>query len=261
MTTSDHRGADEPKILVQERIAELERANQALRTKNEMMKLKDKLEAEITLRNNRVLEGINRIFSIVVQDKTEEELGNLCLSVALEVTGSQLGFVNLVSDEELLHDIAISEMRWEQCLMYDKTGHRRPTGNFVVHGLYGSVINSEKSLFTNDPPSHPDSMGLLRGHPLLTSFLGVPLVLDGKTMRMLGVANREGGYSSEQLAGLEAIAPAIVQALQSKKSEDDLREAYENLKLHSEELQIRSEELRKRFRCKNFNKICKSISD
>ena len=31
MTTSDHRGADEPKILVQERIAELERANQALR--------------------------------------------------------------------------------------------------------------------------------------------------------------------------------------------------------------------------------------
>ena len=28
MTTSDHRGADEPKILVQERIAELERANQ-----------------------------------------------------------------------------------------------------------------------------------------------------------------------------------------------------------------------------------------
>ena len=148
-----------------------------------------------------------------MQDRTEEELGNVCLSIALEVTGSQFGFVNLVGDDELLHDIAISEMGWEQCLMYDKTGHRRPPGNFVVHGLYGNVINSEKSLFTNDPSSHPDSMGLLHGHPLLTSFLGVPLVLDGKTMRMLGVANREGGYSYEQLAGLEAIAPAILQAL------------------------------------------------
>ena len=99
-----------------------------------------------THRNNRILEGINRIFSIVVQDKTEEELGNECLSVALKITGSQLGFVNLVGDDGLLHDIAISDMGWKQCLMYDKTGHRRPPENFVVHGLYGSVINSEKRL-------------------------------------------------------------------------------------------------------------------
>jgi hypothetical protein len=62
MTTSDSRDADEPEILVQERIVELEKANQALRTEilecksseNEIMRLKDKLEV------------INRIFSIVV---------------------------------------------------------------------------------------------------------------------------------------------------------------------------------------------------
>jgi PAS domain S-box-containing protein len=61
-------------------------------------------------RYNRILDGINRIFSIVVQEKTEEELGNECLSVALEVTGSQFGFVNLMKDDGLLHDIAISEV-------------------------------------------------------------------------------------------------------------------------------------------------------
>ena len=48
-----------------------------------------------THRNNHILEGINRIFSIVVQDKTEEELGSECLSVALKITGIQLGFVGL----------------------------------------------------------------------------------------------------------------------------------------------------------------------
>ena len=71
---------DEREIRVNERIAELEKANQALRAENEQIKLKDKIEAEITLRNNRILEGINRIFSSVVQAKTEEELGNECLS-------------------------------------------------------------------------------------------------------------------------------------------------------------------------------------
>jgi hypothetical protein len=45
-----------------------------------------------------------------VQDKTEEELGNECLSVALKITDSSLGFVNLVGDDGLLHDIAISDM-------------------------------------------------------------------------------------------------------------------------------------------------------
>ncbi len=129
--------------------------------------------------------------------------------------------------------------------MYDKTGHRHPPGNFVVHGLYGSIIYSGKSFFTNDPQSHPASIGMPHGHPMLTSFLGVPLVLDGKMIGMIGIANREGGYSHEQQEDLEAIAPAVVQALHRKKSEGDLREAYENLKFHSKELQIRSEKLLK----------------
>lgn len=122
-----------------------------------------------------------------------------------------------MGDDGLLHDIAISDMGWKQCLMYDKTGHRRPPGNFVVHGLYGHVINSKKSFFTNDPLSHPDSIGVPHGHPLLSSFLGVSLVLDGKIIGMLGVANREDGYGSEQQADLEAVTPAIVQALNKKK--------------------------------------------
>ena len=70
MTISDRQVADNPNILVQKRITELEKANQALNRR----KL-GKIEAEIALRNNRILKGINRIFSIVVQNKTEEELG------------------------------------------------------------------------------------------------------------------------------------------------------------------------------------------
>ena len=83
MTISDRWSADELEIRVQELTAELEKANQTLRIENELIKLKDKLEAEITLRYNLILDGINRIFSIVVQEKTEEELGNEFLSVAL----------------------------------------------------------------------------------------------------------------------------------------------------------------------------------
>ena len=40
---------------------------------------------------------------------------------------------------------------------------------------------------------------------------------------MIAVANREGGYSCEQQEDLEAIAPAVTQALQRKRSEEALR--------------------------------------
>ena len=159
---------------------------------------KHKQEEHRICRYNRILEGINWIFSNVVQAKTEKELGNTCLSVALEITCSQFGFVNEIGVDGLLHDVAKSQLGWENCLIYDKTGHRRPPNDFVVHGLYGSVIANKKGFFTNDPSSHPDSIGLPCGHPPITSFLGVPLLQEGETMGLIAVANREGGYTSEQ---------------------------------------------------------------
>ena len=62
-------------------------------------------------------------------------------------------------------------------------------------------------------------------------------------MGMIAVADREGGYSCEQQEDLEAIAPAVMQALQRKRSEEALREAYEKIRVYSEELQISNEEL------------------
>ncbi|MGE5473172.1 MAG: PAS domain S-box protein [Ignavibacteriales bacterium] len=185
-----------------------------------------KQEEHRICRYNRILEGINWIFSNVMQAKTEEELGEVCLSVALEITGSEFGFINKMGDNGLLHDVAKSQLGWERCLMENKTEHRRPLSEFIVHGLYGSVIINEKGFFTNNPQSHPNSIGLPEGHPPLTSFLGVPLVQDGKTIGVIAVANREGGYSYEQQEDLEVIAPAVMQALQRKKAEEALKEAH-----------------------------------
>ena len=229
MTISDRLSADELETLVQERTAELEKAN-------------NKQEEHIR-RYNQILEGINSILSNVMQAKTENELGNACLSVALKLTGSLIGFVGLVGDDGQLHDIAISEMGWNQCQIYDKTGHRRPPENLAVHGLYGNVIDTGKGFFTNKPLSHPYSIGLPFGHPPINSFLGVPLVLDGKTMGLIAVADREDGYSHEQQEDLEAIAPAVIHALYSNMSEEVLSEVNEDLKVHSEELHVANEEL------------------
>ncbi|MGB9927051.1 MAG: PAS domain S-box protein, partial [Methanosarcina sp.] len=192
-----------------------------------------KLEEHRTQRYNKVLRAINRIFGSVVKAETEEELGNSCLSVALEVTESQFGFVGEIGADGLLNDIEIS-MWWERCKIYNKTGHH--PGNFVLHGLYGSIIDKGKSVFINDPSSHSDITGIPQDHPQFTSFLGVPLILDEKIMGILAVANRENGYSMEQQEDLEAIAPSIAKALQRKYEEQQLKLAEEELREKEAEL-------------------------
>ncbi len=46
-------------------------------------------------------------------------------------------------------------------------------------------------------------------------------------MGLLGVANREGGYSCDQQEDLEAIAPAVMQVLQRRKAELERKQAEE----------------------------------
>ncbi len=226
MTASKLPDRDEMRIQIQKRITELEKANQDLR--NEILERKQ--EKHKINRYNSVLEGINRIFGSIVKAETEEELGNKCLSIALEVTGSQIGFVGEVGADRLLHDIAISDMGWNQCCMYNKTGHRRPAGYYILRGLCSYVVNSGKGFFTNNLQLDPHSIGLPKGHPPLTSFLSVPLVLDGKIIGILAVANRENGYSLEQQEDLETFAPAVMQAFQKKREEKEKQKAEEVLR-------------------------------
>jgi two-component system, chemotaxis family, CheB/CheR fusion protein len=177
---------------------------------------------EAIARRNTLLAGINSILKDALTSKTEEEHAEFCLKVAEELTGSHSGFIGEIGADGMLHDIAISENGWDICAMYDRAGNRRPPGNFHIRGVYGRVLLDGKSFYTNDPCSHPDSIGVPEGHPPLSAFLGVPLKSSGKTVGMIAVANRDGGYRAEELESLEALAPAIVEAFQRYRAEQEL---------------------------------------
>ena len=172
-----------------------------------------------------VLKGINRIFQEALSETTEETLGEICLSVAEEVTGSKIGFIGEIGTDGLLQDVAISSLGWKACRMIDQSGHRRPPGEFQIHGIYGRVIKDGKGFFTNDPAIHPDRIGFPNGHPPLTAFLGVPLIFDKRNIGMIAVGNRDGGYSGEEQESLESLAPVIAEALMRKRAEKALRES------------------------------------
>ena len=186
-------------------------------------------EARI-LRQTAVLDGINRIFRDALRCETEEDLGRTCLAVAEGVTASKFGFLGEINPTTgLLDDIAISDPGWEDCRIDPLSGNRRPPLHFQIHGIYGRVLRDGRGLFTNDPATHPDRIGVPPGHPPLTAFLGVPFVRDGQTIGMVAVGNRDGGYGQEELEALEALAPAMVEAFSRSRAEAALHRLNQEL--------------------------------
>jgi len=181
-------------------------------------------EEEI-LSRSAVIRAINRVFSGALSCETDEALGCLCLAIAEELTGSRFGFIGEINAAGRLDDIAISDPGWDVCRIEKPEGERRVPTGFAIHGIYGRVLLDGKGFYTNDPHSHPERIGLPDGHPPLKAFLGVPLVRAEKTIGMIAVGNRDGGYRPRDLEALEALAPSVVQVLMRKRAEDRLRDS------------------------------------
>ncbi|GGB16622.1 hypothetical protein GCM10011380_02640 [Sphingomonas metalli] len=172
-----------------------------------------------------VVQAINRIFSEALSARTEEQLCQLVLSVAEDVTGasySLMGEINQATDR--LDNLAISARGLQIFADHDATFTTdfMPAG-FVLRGLFGAVLNEGESLIANDPANHPERGGAPDRHPPIDNFLGVPLTRGGRTIGMIGLANRPGGFREWDRDAIEEMAPAIVQALFSKRAEEALR--------------------------------------
>jgi PAS domain S-box-containing protein len=184
-------------------------------------------EEEI-LMHGKLINGINKLFSESLTCETEEEVANKCLEVAEELTGSEFGFIAEMKANGRVDDIALSPPAWEVCKAPPKKAHELIKDMSVV-SYWGRVINEGKSQIVNDPDSDPDRRGVPKGHPKITSFIGVPLKQAGKTIGMIALANKEDGYDEEDKENIEALSVAFVEALFRKRAEIQLNDTLVNL--------------------------------
>ena len=65
---------------------------------------------------------------------------------------------------------------------------RSPRGR----GILGSINGSDRPVRIKDIGSHPDSVGFPENHPIMKSFLGMPIRHRGKLLANLYLADKEG---------------------------------------------------------------------
>ncbi len=104
-----------------------------------------------------------------------------------------------------------------------------------LNTLFGEVIKTGKFLMTNDAKNHPKAGGIPPGHPPLKKFLGIPIYSRNKFIAMVGLANREQGYSQALLEELNPLMTLIGEMLNSISVESQL-EHQKNLTMHNSRL-------------------------
>jgi PAS domain S-box-containing protein len=170
-------------------------------------------------RQTKILEAINKVLHHSFARDSEDELGKTCLSIAERLTGSKFGFLGEVNGSGSFDTIALSDPGWEACRMPASEAPRL-LRDMKIRGLWGKVLKTGLPRIVNDPSSEPDSVGTPEGHPVITSFLGVPLKESGRTIGMIGLANKERGYTLADQRAVEDLSGAIVESLKRKHAED-----------------------------------------
>ncbi len=189
-----------------------------------------KQKEEELVRQAAVLQAINEVFRETLTCETEEELGKNCLAVAERLTESKFGYFAELNAEGLLDSIAISNPGWDACEMAVADA-RALIKNMPVRGIDRMTVRDGKSRIVNGDAmaTHPDRCGTPEGHPAVTAFLGVPLKQGEETIGMIGLGNKEGGYTLADQEAVEHLAAAFLEALRSVRAERRLDQMQDQL--------------------------------
>jgi PAS domain S-box-containing protein len=175
-------------------------------------------EANI-IRQNAILSAINQIHEKAVSCDALVELEKACLDIVASVTESKFSWSGELTEDGNYYPISISASEWKQNKI------RRPDPILTIHGLYKDVLLRGKSLLTNNPFDHPDSIAVPIGYSKLTAFIGVPFFSGGQIAGMIAVGNRKGGYRSQEKDMLESMTPTILEVLMRKRAEESHKES------------------------------------
>ncbi|HEX2779757.1 MAG TPA: GAF domain-containing sensor histidine kinase [Gemmatimonadaceae bacterium] len=139
-----------------------------------------------------------------------DELLQILADAARDLVGARYGALGVVNAEGTgLSDFITSGLTPAQRA---KMG-ALPTG----HGILGLLVRDARPLRLHDLREHPASVGVPRNHPQMRSFLGTPIVAQGRVFGNLYVTEKQGGgdFGENDLDLLRVLAAQAAIAIEN----------------------------------------------
>jgi len=180
-------------------------------------------------RLNNVLDSLKKVQSDFLNKNDHKSAFKKLLDIIVAETGSEYGFIDEVVKEKngviFKRSLAISDISWDEASR--KAYDRLASGNFEfrnLNNLAGLPAINGKIVISNDPFRDERAGGIPGGHPIIRSYMGIPVKSKGRTIGVIGVANRDGGYSLDVLGDFVklflSVCAAVINSLRSDKLKD-----------------------------------------
>jgi signal transduction histidine kinase len=137
---------------------------------------------------------IRRLLEVGRALVTELDLGvvlDRVLETAREITGARYAALGILNDRR-------TELSQFLTSGVDEETHKAIGDLPRGRGVLGVLIEHPQPLRLADVGHHASSYGFPAGHPVMRSFLGVPVVIRGQTWGNLYLTEKEGGEFGEQ---------------------------------------------------------------
>jgi len=168
-------------------------------------------------------------------EATVDQMAEATLRHARELTASDHGFASSI-DAKTGDNVLLcwTTMDGEACRLVEPGARvafgRDADGRYAA--LWGHALNQREPVVTNDPDSHPASVGIPEGHVPVRSYLSVPVIAEDELIGQIAVANSSRDYTADDVEVISRLAALYGLALRDRRlratlldSEQQLRQA------------------------------------
>jgi PAS domain S-box-containing protein len=129
--------------------------------------------------------------------------------------GASSGYIALLSGDELENEVLFLDSGGLACTVDESLP-------MPVRGLRGEVYRSGTPAYENDFMSSDWFKFMPSGHVRLENVLFAPLLIKGKTVGLLGIANKPGGFNDNDLLLASAFCDLVSAALYNDRTFESL---------------------------------------
>ncbi|HPT19280.1 MAG TPA: ATP-binding protein [Methanothrix sp.] len=181
----------------------------------------DRKRAEETLLlDDSRLEALQKLNQM--DEASLQEITDFALEAGVKLTGSKLGYLAFVDDQEstlFMHSWSKRAMR--EC----DIDHKQIVYPLRDTGLWGEAVRQRGAVITNDYAACPLKKGTPEGHVRIIRHMNVPIMDKGRVVIVAGLGNKDGGYDEADVRQLTLLMSGMWKILQRRRTEKALQES------------------------------------
>ena len=159
---------------------------------------------------------------VILEHKEFAEAARAIFDYCCEMTGATSGYVALLSDDGHENEALFLEAGGLPCSV-------DPELPMPIRGLRGQAYATQKSAYNNDFMNSEWVDFMPEGHVYLKNVMFAPLNIEGKTVGIIGLANKSSDFTDEDAEIALVFGDLAAIALANSRYLDKIREKTESL--------------------------------